>query len=293
MKKSEKKGGAALIVGLLLCLKAFSWEVDTSLCSPGGIISVKCMADEGIVTGILYGDDRKLSSGEVFALAGDHRLLILPVPCDAEDPAGRVELLFKNGSRESVGVGFSSRDFTAEEIPLNGSMTSLRQSDDPRKVNESRRLWEILSSFNPDAVPSSAFILPVGGARESSHYGDRRIFLYSGGESSRSLHYGIDYAVPVGTPVKAPAAGTVILAVDRKLTGNSMVIEHGPGIYTLYYHLDKLMADEGSRVEQGEIIAESGITGLATGAHLHWELRVNGVPVDPLLFLNRPVVRIP
>ncbi len=257
------------------------------------MVTVKAHADEGILSAVLYGDDRKLSTGEVFSLAGEHRLLLLPVPCDTREPAGRVELQFENGRRETAEVGFALRDFITEEIPLNGSMSSLRQSDDPRKARESRLLWELLSSFNPEAAPSSAFMLPVGEARESSHYGDRRIFRYSGGESSRSLHYGIDYAVPVGTPVKAPAGGEVVLAAERMLTGYTMVVEHGPGVYTLYYHLDKLIAAEGSRVEQGEIIAESGISGLATGAHLHWELRINGVPVDPLLFLNRPVIRIP
>ena len=278
------------IVILAATFSVSAWELDTDLASPGGVIILFSETEEGLTTAEFYTDGRRISRGESFSTGGTQRALLLPVPCDTDEPFGSVRLQFSGGSVESAQVTIIPRTFIHEEIPLDGAMSDLRRNDDPRKAEESRLLWQLLNSFNPEARLGTNFILPLGEARESSHYGDRRIFLYSGGESSRSLHYGIDYAVPTGTPVKAPAGGRVVLATERMLTGFSMVIEHGPGIYSLYYHLNKLDAEEGERVEQGQIIAESGVSGLATGPHLHWELRINSVPIDPLLFLDRAVV---
>ncbi|WP_319562266.1 M23 family metallopeptidase [Marispirochaeta sp.] len=268
-----------------------AWDVDLSLAVPGGIVSVAAVDREEISGGVeLWYQGRRVSSAEGIPAAVGY-VALLPLPCDLS--AGEVELRVKNALDvvSSLELTIEGRDFIYEEISLNTAMSELRQSDDPRKMEESRRMWELLGSFDPAAsLTEEALVLPVGEARQSSSYGDRRLFLYRDGGESRSLHYGIDYAVPVGTPVAAAAGGKVVLAADRMLTGLSVVLEHGPGIFSIYYHLDSLLVNEGDRVENGETIGSSGMTGLATGAHLHWELRINRVPVDPLLFLHRPFV---
>ena len=80
------------------------------------------------------------------------------------------------------------------------------------------------------------------------------------------------------------------LAEFRILTGNSVVLEHFPGIYSLYYHMDSLNVEEGQPLVQGDQIGELGSTGLVTGPHLHWELRVNTIPVDPMKYLERGLI---
>jgi murein DD-endopeptidase MepM/ murein hydrolase activator NlpD len=96
--------------------------------------------------------------------------------------------------------------------------------------------------------------------------------------------------VPTGTEVRACAAGGVVLARERIVTGNTVILEHLPGVYSLYYHMDSIAVSEGLVVEEGALLGESGSTGLATGPHLHWEIRVSGENADPDVFLSRPLI---
>ncbi|MDR3200004.1 MAG: M23 family metallopeptidase, partial [Spirochaetales bacterium] len=134
------------------------------------------------------------------------------------------------------------RDFVYEDIPLNQAMSSLRADSDPRKTAEARELWALLTAVNlPSVYHAGKLALPVAeGFRETSFFGDRRTFLYTDGGKANSIHYGLDYATPRGTPVHSSGTGKVVMAKERILTGFSIVIEHLPGVYSLYYHLDKL-----------------------------------------------------
>jgi hypothetical protein len=125
------------------------------------------------------------------------------------------------------------------------------------------------------------FLWPATG-RISTMFGSQRI--YKGGEKG-AYHSGIDIAVPTGTPVRAPADGVVILAADHPFTleGNLLMIDHGMGLNSAFLHLSKILVAVGDHVRQGQIVAESGATGRATGPHLHWSLMWRGARIDPLL----------
>jgi murein DD-endopeptidase MepM/ murein hydrolase activator NlpD len=116
------------------------------------------------------------------------------------------------------------------------------------------------------------------------------VFRYVTGGSDTAIHAGVDYGVPTGTEVRASAAGRVALARIRIVTGNSVVLEHLPGVYSLYYHLDSIHVGQGGMVNAGDPLGKSGSTGLATGPHLHWEIRVAGENADPDAFLGRAVL---
>ena len=105
-----------------------------------------------------------------------------------------------------------------------------------------------------------------------------------------SIHNGIDLAAPIGTPVLAGGDGMVVFAGPRIITGNSVIVAHMPGMYGLYYHLDSISVEKGDMVKQGDTLGRLGSTGLATGPHLHWEIRVAGVPVKPELLMEKPVI---
>jgi murein DD-endopeptidase MepM/ murein hydrolase activator NlpD len=137
---------------------------------------------------------------------------------------------------------------------------------------------------------AGVFSPPVTSTRRTSFFGDRRIYKYSSGLSDTSIHAGVDFGVPTGTPVTSCGAGRIVLAAPRIVTGNSVVIEHLPGVYSLYYHLSAIEVKEGDMVETGTRIGLSGATGLATGPHLHWELRVNGENTDPDVWIARPIL---
>lgn len=183
------------------------------------------------------------------------------------------------------------RAFPQEDIALNTFLSDLRQTEDPRRTQESRELWGLLHRVDRDArYHSGAFRSPLATYRRTSTFGDRRVFIYSDGQIARTWHNGLDMAAPTGTPVYAPARGRVVMAADRIITGGSVVIEHQPGLYSIYYHLHRIDVSEGVIVAQGEQIGTVGATGLATGPHLHWEVRVGGIAVDPEWFIGAPLV---
>ena len=183
--------------------------------------------------------------------------------------------------------GIQKKQFVSERIVLDARNTGIRKDASPERRAQIEKLNNILATVTPQAVYTlKPFTIPVDSKRITSGFGDRRVFEYTDKKTSTSLHYGIDYGVPTGTPVHSCAEGKVVLAENRISTGWSVVIEHLPGLYSLYYHLDSLGVHEGQYVKQGERLGLSGATGLATGPHLHWEIRLNMEAVNPEFFLK-------
>ena len=210
--------------------------------------------------------------------------LVCPEVLEAPGPVKVRFLTSKGELLHETPSQLMPRNFPVEEIPLSPEMTRLRAKPDPRKDREAVAIWAVYQRFEPQFHwPGGRFLLPVSPIFPSSaHFGDVRHYQYADGTSSRDYHRGTDFAVPVGTPVQAPAPGTVVLVADRMLTGITVVLEHAPGVYSVFFHLSKANVKVGQKVKAAERLALSGATGLATGPHLHWEVRSNGVPVDPL-----------
>ncbi len=255
----------------------------------GGYLKVK-------VTGVYHpgaeyaelrnGSDKILSENALFhpPNGGDNELYaLLGVPNSLETGIYKVTLSSASGSLvESRLITLRSLEYRSETINLNESLSNLRRTDDKRRVEEAKRLWELTNQSNTDSLfHFGPFIVPVKDGIVTSYFGDRRLFIYIDVRSERSVHSGIDLAAPMGTPVQSSGGGRVVLATNRLITGNTVVIEHLPGVYSLYYHLDEIRVDSGMVVAEGGIIGTLGASGLATGPHLHWEFRIGGVPIDP------------
>ena len=179
------------------------------------------------------------------------------------------------------------RSFPEEVLQLDERNTNIKTDNSPERAAQIEKLNNILFTSMPSDIFSlKKFTRPTESQRYTAYCGDRRTYVYTNGKSSTSLHYGNDYGVPTGTEVKACAGGKVVMAESRISTGWSVVIEHLPGLYSLYYHMSELSVKEGDMVNQGQLIGKSGATGLATGPHLHWEVRLNGSAVRPEFFLN-------
>ncbi len=188
-------------------------------------------------------------------------------------------------SRQSVEI--AARRLPEEKIPLTKSMSELRSVPDPRKDREAQQIWGVYLTIVPGNLwTSGRFLLPVREIPFSAAFGDVRTYEYTDGTSASDYHRGTDFAAPVGTPVQAPAGGKVALSADRMLTGGTLVVEHAPGLYSVYFHLSQRLVKTGDQVTPGQRIALSGKTGLVTGPHLHWEVRYNGIPVDALDLVN-------
>ena len=148
-----------------------------------------------------------------------------------------------------------------------------------RIERETKALQQIWSASSPDRS-WTAFVRPVPDEANSA-FGTRSI--YNG--EQRSPHTGADFLSPAGRPVKAPAAGRVVLAASLYFTGNTVIIDHGMGLFSLLAHLSEIDAHAGATVAAGDVVGKVGATGRVTGPHLHWTVRLNGARVDPLSLL--------
>ncbi len=241
---------------------------------------------------------------------------LIPIPMDAPGGTGGLELFEAGGSEKEAGEsrGLSPRDFEIgtrtfmkEDIPLDSGNSLIRTAPDPEKTAQAKDFAAIFaqrdltalhaaaapgpSSPPGPASPPGAFSRPLKGEwRLTSFFGDRRRYLYAGGGSDSSVHQGIDLGAKEGTPVHACAAGRVAFAGERIVTGKTIVLEHLPGLFSIYMHLSRMDVGAGDVVYQEEAIGAVGSTGLSTGPHLHWETRIGLAPVNPLYWLERPVL---
>jgi murein DD-endopeptidase MepM/ murein hydrolase activator NlpD len=268
---------------------------------PGEPVTVGVSVNVDAFSAAIMMDGRRLAKALFFPVSSDGGRLpfvatVLTVPATTRAGMAVIAIEGAEGVIIEIPLMIKGRDFVSEVIELNATLTSIRADPDPRKDAEANLLWSILNRTTDDSVTIGdnfyfgAFRPPVESTRRTSFFGDRRVFKYSNGSTDVSIHAGIDYGVPTGTIVSACGSGKVVLARDRIVTGKSVVIEHLPGVFSLYYHLDKIEVTEGMVIETGTRLGLSGATGLATGPHLHWEIRVFGENTDPDAFIARRIL---
>lgn len=171
--------------------------------------------------------------------------------------------------------------YETEEISLTTDLL-----DNAALALERERVAEIRPVFNPERYWDGLFTRPIT-TELTSAFGTRRLYKYPSTEFY-GYHEGTDFDGEVGSPVYAPAPGVVVLAEELYLRGNALVIDHGWGVYTGYWHLSQFDVQVGQRVETGDLIGRVGSTGRSTGAHLHWDLWVNGTNVSALQWTEQP-----
>jgi len=172
-------------------------------------------------------------------------------------------------------------EFPVERLKLPPDRVFLKSEDIVRVEKEKDEMEGIWKNIDKDSYIDGDFILPVTGeVREN--FGLRRII---NGEP-RSPHTGVDIIADEGNPVFAPNNGRIIYKKDTFFGGNSLIIEHGAGLYTIYFHLKDILKEKGELVKKGEVIGTVGKTGRASGPHLHWGARLLGARVNPLYLLD-------
>jgi murein DD-endopeptidase MepM/ murein hydrolase activator NlpD len=170
--------------------------------------------------------------------------------------------------------------------PLDPHLTVDPETIDPKVTGpENDQVAGIVQPFSADQLWNGVFLCPGYNPKWiNSGYGDRR---YYNDDPHVYFHTGVDYAGGVGLPVKAAASGVVVFTGRLDVRGNATFIDHGRGVYTAYYHQSRIDVKVGDRVEPGQVIGLIGATGRVTGAHLHWEVWVSGIQVNPLDWLAR------
>jgi len=247
----------------------------------GRTLWIELVANRGITaTGAFEG--RLLSFAQVpagaWAVAG--------VPVRIRPGAYSIQLSIADGLGANVTITLpvlvEAGGFASEQIYIPPDRTGLL--DPAVTTEEAQRLDQVFAVVTQQQLWQGTFIWPHVG-RITSAFGTSRV--YNGVQGG--YHGGIDLAGDTGAPVAAANGGRVALAGPLNVHGNAVIIDHGWGVFSAYYHLSEVLVDEGQQVGQGEIVGRLGNTGLSTGAHLHWEMRVGGVQVDPVEWTTRAI----
>lgn len=217
-----------------------------------------------------------------------------PVPLDAAPGAYVARLEFRlDNEALSAEAAFAvvERVVPVDEIALDRKLSALRAKPSARKAEEARLFERILASASEGpAYVDASFSWPVAEHRLTSTYGDLRRYLYADGSAASARHWGLDLAAKTGTPVSACARALVVYTGNWEIYGNVVILEHARELFSIYAHLDSIDVAALSVVEAGEQVGTVGSTGLATGPHLHWELRYRSRAADPESLVGHPAL---
>lgn len=230
----------------------------------------------------LPGEPRGSFADQTLRFAPHGQGYVALVGLDAFAETGRYPLQLEGTGQQgwwpfSQDVQVTSGNYPTQTITVPAELEPLL--DPAIRAEEDAFLGDIYGTFTPEQQWQGLFQLPVTDTVVTAGYGGIR--SYNGGPFD-IFHTGVDFGGGVGTPIAAAAAGTVVFSDTLQLRGNTLIIDHGLGVMSGYYHLSEIVANVGDRVEPGQIIGLGGNTGLSTGPHLHWELRIMDVPVDGL-----------
>jgi murein DD-endopeptidase MepM/ murein hydrolase activator NlpD len=199
---------------------------------------------------------------------------LMPIPADQKPGPYTVDLLDAgNGVVSSVAVTVLDAHFRKQNVVIEQSVAELKPS--PGESEDATAFRQTVSNVRYWSEP---LMLPEHGCM-TSPYGVQR---YLNGKPTGNIHAGLDQRAPMGTPVHAVADGVVKVVRPWALHGNTVGIDHGQGMESMYQHLSRFAVAEGATVKKGDVIGYSGSTGRSNAPHLHWTLYVNSVPVNPL-----------
>jgi hypothetical protein len=197
-----------------------------------------------------------------------------------------VKIEKKDGSEENLhhDITVLDRVFPTEKLWVKQDYVTPPRAVRERIRREAELVRTIFSLVTPEWLGDGAFIAPHP-ADHFPNFGQRRLT----NNTLRTVHGGVDVKVPFGDPIKAVNAGRVVLASGLFLSGNTVIIDHGLGVFSYYCHMSKLLVKRGDRVGKGDVIGKCGTTGRSTGPHLHWTMRIFDSRVDPYEMLLLPV----
>jgi murein DD-endopeptidase MepM/ murein hydrolase activator NlpD len=267
-------GTAAAIAMCAASARAFEpahFRLDPPAPAPGDIVRVSTSMPPLANAGSVTFDGRTIPG---FVTGG---LLNAYFGVDLDVKPGKHPLSFDfGGERAALTIEIHPRAFAVERLTVDKKYTQPDAAAETRIAREAAELNELWVAVTPERIWMKAFVRPTTGPL-GSPFGLRRFF---NGEP-RSPHAGVDLKAAAGTEIVASNTGRVAMARDLFFTGNTVVLDHGLGLYTIYAHLARIDVKEGALVQRSQRIGLVGATGRATGPHLHWGVKLAGARVDP------------
>ncbi|MCK9491967.1 MAG: M23 family metallopeptidase [Sulfurimonas sp.] len=209
---------------------------------------------------------------------------LIPINYYEKPSSKTIKLFYKQDAKEmskTIPLEVKEGIYKKETLKVQQSKVTLSQKDKRRAEKEYAEAMKVYNTLTPKSYISSKFIAPMQ-SKITSEFGKARVY----NDTLKGYHSGTDYRASVGTPIVASNDGVVALVKDRFYSGGSVVIDHGQGIYTCYFHMSKFDVKKGQAVKKGELIGLSGKSGRVTGPHLHFSARVASEQVDPLQLIE-------
>ncbi len=269
---------AALALSLALAwgsTHALSFDLPQENAVPGGVKIIRLDDQGNAVPRVDTEGHRALVIRD-----GSAWVAVIGIPLSAPLGERRVTVMGSNG-RQEFRFNVGDKRYASQSLKVPPRQVNLSKADLARVARERERIERVLAQFSEPPPESLNLPQPVPGPRSSS-FGMRRIF---NGES-RNPHSGMDIAAATGTPVLLPLAGTVADTGEYFFNGNTVFVDHGRGLVSMYCHLSAVDVRPGQRLVAGTRLGAVGMTGRATGPHLHWGLSINHTWVDPELFVR-------
>jgi murein DD-endopeptidase MepM/ murein hydrolase activator NlpD len=202
----------------------------------------------------------------------------------AGEHAGEIVIGFDNSraERRPATIVVEPVKFPTTELKVDDQYVQLSPANQQRANREAKELEAIYSKLTPEILWTKPFAVPVEGQMKGSNFGHRRVF----NGQARAPHSGSDLKASTGTPIHATNRGRVVLARNLFFSGNTVILDHGVGIYTVYAHLSRIDVKPAQVVDSSQLLGLAGATGRVTGPHLHWAARIQGARVDPFSLLR-------
>ena len=230
------------------------------------------------------------------AYYNNHRVMVIGGPGDwqaviglpLDTQPGTHQLMVQTGTKKhSYDFNVAAKHYQESHITITDERKVTPLPTDMKRIDhETRLIQDAKASWSEVGAPTLVLEQPVAGAYSSS-YGLRRFF----NEQPRSPHSGLDIAADEGTPVHAAGPGKVVLTGEYFFNGNTVFIDHGQGLLTMYCHMQKIKVQPGQEIVAGQVIGNVGQTGRVTAAHLHWSVILNQAMVDPELFISKALAQ--
>ena len=243
----------------------------------GSAVQVAFPHEAGIRSVAVFWDNKTVPAFR----SGNTWMTVIGVDLDtpAGEHKGNTLVTMEDGrvdKRELV-IKVVGKKYPTTELKVDDRYVELSEADLARANRETEEAEAIYKSITDSALWEGAFVIPIPGRTSGTNFGHRRVF---NGEP-RAPHAGTDLRAGTGTPIHATNRGRVVLAKNLFFSGNTVILDHGLGIYSLYAHLSKINVKVGAAINSGQVLGLAGATGRVTGPHLHWGMRVQGARVDP------------
>jgi len=266
----------AALAAFLLPVAGQALELPRESRVPGGIAIIDLGAGDEPPGSVVFN-----GHGAPVLKNGASWVAVVGIPLDTAPGKHAATLQPSRGDPRKLEFRVTAKRYEEQRLKVTNQRHVEPSKEDLERIErERKRIDAALGNFAADRVPQFVLEAPVDGRRSSS-FGLRRFF----NDQPRNPHTGMDIAAPTGTPILSPAPGVVTDTGDYFFNGNTVFVDHGQGVVTMYCHLSRIDVKPGDEVATGTPLGLVGATGRVTGPHLHWGVAVNRAMVDPALFL--------